>query len=123
MDIITIVEHYQEEYADMPIEEFMEEYDLDGRMMMEKGVDWLANEELIDYVFYCGPAIGDGLVSDTIEITSYLKKICDELDILIDTDISENMHEFLVQTQVEADSCYLKLKNRIAEDFEITEEP
>ena len=88
IDVVDGMEEYLKEYR--TAEEFMDDYELTGDIMMAKG-DWEGDD---DFPFYCGPSIGNGNVSDSIHIDGYLKKLCNELDIPCDIGAAENYHTF-----------------------------
>jgi hypothetical protein len=101
----------------------------------EKSFDELNGKIHLSYVFdsdgdddgdlerwceiYCGPAIDYNGVSDSIDVSDYLKKITDELGIKIWLDCSENGHTFETENTSVAKKWFKDLKERIEKDFVI----
>jgi hypothetical protein len=113
------------DYSNIPRtnEAFLEEYELDGDMIMAKGDDWESDsiEDGDDTLtFICGPSIGDGYVSSSIRTDNYLQDICDELKLECEVGLCENMHMFHDLISIEdANHRYKVLKDRISKDFNI----
>jgi hypothetical protein len=131
MKIIDIVPDWKETFihhegvGDVTEENFMNEYELNGKIAMENMFETTYGMGTVNVEanFYCGPSIGDGETSDIIYITEYMKKICDELHIKCYIDASENYHilEGYENNEGRAQRAYKKIKDRISQDFKIDE--
>jgi hypothetical protein len=69
-----------------------------------------------EFFFDCGPEVKVHALSDCIDIDSYLKEICENLNIYICTGRGENCHSLEVDTLEEGKQQYELIKKQIKLD-------
>lgn len=128
MKIIDIVPEWKEICKDFGVsdkteKDFMDYFELNGEIMMRKEfhVNYGFGHIEADFEFYCGPSIGDGCVSDSVYIDSYLQKICKDLNIKCDIGVAENYHTLRIvgDNKDLAEGNFNKIKDRISQDFKV----